>query len=109
MVQASRVPEPSVCAEVCRQSGWIGEILFVVLSAVLAAWNRQLFKQKTTLAVEKSQLEQRVEQLSLRPPAVPLAISFPGLGPEIVAAMRPSLVEPDTAEPPPPLPPRRNP
>lgn len=84
---------PSLCAEVCKQSGWLGEVLFMLVAGFFAARTRKLAQEKEALKTEKTSL---VAQLSLRPPPpAPVQITFP-LSPELVAQAQTPLASPDT-------------
>lgn len=75
---------PSFCVEVCKNTGWLGELLMLLVTAFIAARNRSLARDKAQLKTEKASL---VEQLSMRPPAAPVSINFPSIPPELVATL----------------------
>lgn len=84
----------SLCVELCRQSGEWGEVLVMVLIGARAIWagwrSRQLATKASQLEAQKVELVQQVQQLSLRPPAVPeIALKLPPL-PDLVRAARAS-------------------
>jgi hypothetical protein len=93
------MPSPTLCEQVCTESGWIGELLVVALFAGRALWvgrkNHQLLETNTKKTVE---LHQKVEQLSLRPPAMPAVPLSIKLAPEqlegLAASVRASLPDP---------------
>jgi hypothetical protein len=75
--------DPSLCETVCRESGWLGEVVVFVLLA-----GRTLYVQwrNRTLATKAVSLEAKVRELSLRPPATPLTLQLaPYMGPPSLA------------------------
>jgi len=84
--------DPAVCETLCRESGWLGEVVVMALlagRAVYVQWrNRQLAKDAVSL-------QAKVAELSLRPPA-PVTFQLaphPGLASLVPIAMsgRPSM------------------
>lgn len=87
------MPDQSLCVDVCQQSGWLGELVVLVLLAartLYVQWRNRQLKTETT------SLQAKVEQLSLRPPAgaaIPVTLTLapnPGLhtllSPEVTSA-----------------------
>jgi len=88
-----------LCETLCRQSGWLGELLLVLLigaRAVYVGWrNRQLTQQTASL-------QEKVAELSLRPPPpaqVTLQLApHPGLGNLVPIAMSIAPADPTSSE-----------
>jgi hypothetical protein len=115
--------DTGLCEAVCRQSTWLAELLVLLLVALRAAW---LTRDRAKLRGERDSLQEKVTELSLRPPPVvslqlapnqglaswgPIAFS-PATGESISPAKsaenaaptdsgHPSTPDPDYAEPPP--------
>jgi hypothetical protein len=68
------------CQTLCEQSGWLGELVLLLLvggRALFVGWkNKQLGSEAVRLALEAAKLQAKVEQLSLRPPPAPPPVTF---------------------------------
>jgi hypothetical protein len=60
--------DASLCETVCRESGWLGELVVVLLFALRAVWVQ---RQRRAAEAERDSLQEKVRELSLRPPAAP--------------------------------------
>jgi hypothetical protein len=60
--------DPGLCEAVCRQSTWLAELLVLLVVVLRAAW---LSRTKATVVRERDSLEEKVRELSLRPPPAP--------------------------------------
>jgi hypothetical protein len=60
--------DQDLCEAVCHQSTWLAELLVLLLVVLRAAW---LTRTKATLVQERDSLQEKVRELSLRPPAQP--------------------------------------
>lgn len=54
-----------LCEAVCRQSTWLAELLVLLLVVLRAAY---LTRTKATVTRERDSLQEKVRELSLRPP-----------------------------------------
>lgn len=64
--------ETGLCETVCRESGWLGEVVVVLLIAARALYNEWRARQ---LRSSNDSLQEKVRELSLRPPATPSTIA----------------------------------
>jgi len=65
-------PDSGLCETVCRESGWLGELLVIALFALRAAYVQRMRRVAET---QRDSLQEKVRELSLRPPAVPGTIA----------------------------------
>jgi hypothetical protein len=65
--------DQGLCESVCRESGWLGELALLVLFALRALW---LQRARRTVETERDQLQEKVRELSLRPPAAPVTLQL---------------------------------
>lgn len=77
------VDDASLCVETCKASGWLGEVVVVVLIGARALWaerkRRELAEEKAALSSQKAELKSQVQLLSMRPPAAPVTIQIPAI------------------------------
>jgi hypothetical protein len=57
--------DAGLCEAVCKQSTWLAELLVLLLVALRAAW---LARTKASVVLERDSLQEKVRELSLRPP-----------------------------------------
>lgn len=71
----------ALCVEMCKESGWLGEAVVVLVVGLRALWaerqRRKLAAEKAELETEKAELKGRVQLLSLRPPPIPVTVVQP--------------------------------
>ncbi len=60
--------DTGLCEAVCRQSTWLAELLVLLLVVLRAAY---LSRTKATVVRERDSLQEKVRELSLRPPPAP--------------------------------------
>ena len=66
-------PDSGLCETVCRESGWLGELLLLALFALRAAYVQRRWRSAET---EKASLQEKVAELSIRPPAGPTTLQI---------------------------------
>lgn len=85
----------SMCTTLCEQSGGLAEVLLLVLVGAQALWatakKRRLATENQGLKEERKSLENKVQQLSMRPPISLLVPAPPNI--EIRSSIPPGDLE----------------